>query len=293
MPVSGALDSLRTYFGRTAGLRLEAGAACQAESRLSAFLQAPEIARLSHLLDRLDPDGTGPLAQELLEALSCRETWFFRDRLPFDAFSQQILPQLLKRHPPGRQLRIWSAGCSSGQETYSLALRLQCAASEIAGREIALIGTDISAAMIERAQRGAFSHTEIQCGLPVAMLLTCFEQLPEPESRPWKLKEKLRAAVEFKTHNLLADATSLGLFDVIFCRNVLNLMHPGAQRIVLANVAGQLADGGYLVLGKGEEPWSLSGSFVAVGKDTGIFERRTTPLAANVRAGHLRLVSSR
>ena len=288
-----ALDDLRSYLGRTAGMRLAAGEACYAENRLAALLRAPEGKALPRLLAQLDPDGSGPLARELIEALTCRETWFFRDRAPFDDFSRRQIPALAQRRAAGKSLRVWSAGCASGQETYSLAMRLQELRSQFSGWRVDIVGTDISSVIIERAKRGAFSDSEIQRGLPVRALLNHVEQLPARDARPWRMRASLRAAVDFRVHNLLDDCARLGLFDVIFCRNVLSHMHMGAQRTVLANLAGQLAEGGHLVLGAAETPWSLTAVFAPAGPAPGVFERRAYPLSQSPRkASHLRLVAS-
>ena len=291
--VSGALDDLRSYFGRTAGLRLEAGQACYAENRLSSLMQASEAANFSKLLGHLDPEGTGPLARELLEALTCRETWFFRDRAPFDIFAENLLPRLLQLRAPEQTLRIWSAGCSSGQEACSLAMQVDAALAAEPPRNVEIIGTDISTSMIDRAQQTTFSDTEIQQGLPVSALLKYFGQLPLPASRPWQLRRPIARRMQFKTHNLLADASDLGRFDIIFCRNVLSQMHVGAQRIVMSHLTAQLADGGFLVLGQEEEPWCVAGSFVRKFSNAAIFERRSRAQGTGPATRHLRLVSNR
>ena len=287
-----AIDELRSYLGRTAGMRLAPGDACQAESRLAALLRAPETRGLPRLLAQLDPDGSGPLARELIEALTCRETWFFRDRSPFIDFVRRQSATAGRRRATGKPLRVWSAGCASGQETYSLAICLRELAPLLGAVPVELLGTDISQAMVERARQGGFSDTEIQRGLPVQALLAHVDHLPESAGRPWRMRDYLRGAAAFQTQNLLGDCSGLGLFDVIFCRNVLTGLHLGAQRAVIANIAGQLADGGYLVLGQDEEPWSLSGSFAECGEGSGIFERRQFPLSRSARASHLRLVAS-
>lgn len=290
--VSPALDDLRSYLGRTAGLRLEPGQACYAENRLAALMRAPEASGLSRLLARLDPDGSGPLARELIDALTCRETWFFRDRAPFEDFALRMLGVLAKRRAAEKTLRIWSAGCASGQEIYSLAICLNALRPLFADWRVELLGTDICAAQVERARQGAYSHVEIQRGLPVRAMLQYVEQLPEPASHPWRMRDCLRRALRFQKHNLLGDCEGLGQFDVIFCRNVLSQLHLGAQRAVLANLAAQLTEGGYLVLGKDETPISLAGVFSAVSEGACVFERRAFALGKRSRPSHLKLVVS-
>ena len=290
--VNTALDDLRSYLGRTVGMRLEPGQACYAENRLAALMRAPEGASISRLLARLDPDGSGPLARELIEALTCRESWFFRDRTPFVDFAQRQAGILAARLAKMKTLRVWSAGCASGQEAYSLAICLRQLRALFLDWRVEIIGTDLSGSLIERARSGAFSHAEIQRGLPVRTLLAEVEQLPEPEGYPWRMRQHLREAVSFRAHNLLDDCQDLGMFDVIFCRNVLGSMHPAAQRTVIANITGQLAEGGFLVLGRTETPWSLAASFTACGEGQGIFERRQYPLSRAAKTSHLRLVVS-
>ena len=246
--MSAAQDELRNYFGRASGLQLRPAQACQAESRLASLLGRSEGESLAQFIAELDPAGDGPLAREIVDALTCRETWFFRDRTPFADFLHRQLPRMMERRAEARVLRIWSAGCASGQETYSLAMCLDWARRRVADWKVELIGSDLSALNMKA--------------------------------------ERIR-------QNLLRDCAGLGQFDIIFCRNVLSDMHIGAQRQVLANLAGQLAAGGFLVLGRDETPWSHEGEFTADGQGSGVFERRAYPLDSPRGRRHLRLIVNR
>ena len=291
--VSAAQDELRSYFGRASGLHLRPALACQAESRLASLLGRSDGESLAQFIAELDPAGDGPLAREIVDALTCRETWFFRDRAPFADFLHRQLPRMMERRLESRLLRIWSAGCASGQEAYSLAMCLDWARRRLGDWKIELVGTDLSASMIERARAGAFDHGEIQRGLPVQALLRFCEQAPAPAAYPWRMRRALRASLRFEAHNLLRDCAGLGRFDIIFCRNVLADMHIGAQRQVLANLAGQLADNGFLVLGRDETPWSHEAEFTAHTPGSGVFERRAYPLETAKGRRHLRLIVNR
>ncbi len=184
----------------------------------------------------------------MVEAMTTNETFFFRDRVPFDLFRDVVLPEALARNAARRKLRIWCAAASTGQEPYSLAMLLQEAAPRLAGWQVDLVATDISTEVLEKAKLGIYSQFEVQRGLPVQWLLKYFTQSGDQ----WQIAPSLRAMVEFRQFNLLQGFEALGTFDVIFCRNVLIYFDAPTKSEILARFGTSLAPGGALLLGAAE-----------------------------------------
>jgi chemotaxis protein methyltransferase CheR len=190
--------------------------------------------------------GDEALRARVTEALLNNETSFFRDLKTFETFSKGPLSALAKSRAASRKLRFWSAGCSTGQEAYTLAMMLrdQCARWE--GWTFDILATDVSASVVSRARAGRYSQFEIQRGLPVRTMLKWFEQHDED----WVIDPSIRGSVRFVQHNLLSPAR--GRFDVIFCRNVLMYFHAEGRAHIFDHLANALDQGGILVLGAGE-----------------------------------------
>ncbi len=172
--------------------------------------------------------------------MTTNETSFFRDRHPFEAMRQSILPELIRRRAQQKHLRIWSAACSTGQEAYSLAIMLADAFPMLASWRIEIVGTDISPTVLARAREAAFSTFEVQRGLPIQLLVKHFTQ----QGDRWSLKPELKKRVAFQPFNLLGDLAPLGSFDVIFCRNVLIYFDLPTKSRILEGMHRRLAADG-------------------------------------------------
>jgi chemotaxis protein methyltransferase CheR len=186
------------------------------------------------------------LAAAVVEALAIHDTSFFRERGVFEHFRDCVLPPLLLSRMRERQLRLWCAGASTGQESYSLAMLL--AESDLSGWRVELIATDLSEAAIAHGRNGVYSQAEVKRGLRPREIATHFI----PEGEGWRIAERVRRMVTFRAFNLLDDFGGLGEFDVIFCRNVLMYFDPRSKAAVLERLAAALAPGGCLVLGASE-----------------------------------------
>jgi chemotaxis protein methyltransferase CheR len=173
---------------------------------------------------------------QVIEALAPRETWFFRDRVPFDDFTARIVPALLASRPEGRRIRIWCAAASTGQEPYSVAICLAEMAGQLAGRQVDIDATGLSSTALEKAATGVYSGFEVQRGLPVRHLVKYFAH----EHDGWRISPDIRTMVEFRPFNLLDDFAALGRFDVVFCRNVLGSFDPAMRRDVLHRIGRQM-----------------------------------------------------
>jgi chemotaxis protein methyltransferase CheR len=250
-------EYLRKFLRQRSGLVLAADKEYLAESRLLPVARKAGLANVSELVQRLWTANAESLAAQVIEAMTTNETFFFRDKVPFEQFRDAIVPRLLATRTGRRRLRIWCAAASSGQEPYSLAMSLKEMAERLAGWRIEIVATDISNEVLEKARSGIYSHFEVQRGLPIALMLKYFTQIGDN----WQIALAIRAMVDFRPLNLLADFTHLGTFDVVFCRNVLLYFDQETKSRVLERVARSMERDGYLVLGAAETVVGLTHHF--------------------------------
>ena len=218
------------------------------ETALSSLLRERGIATLDELITILVMGKEPSLSQKVVEALLNNETYFFRDRAPFDLLQRHALPELAKLRHKTKRLRIWSAGCSTGQETYSLAMLFAEEPLKWEGWTIDILGTDVSMACVDRARLGAYSQFEVQRGLGINQMIKWFEESADG----WRAVEKLRKPLRFQVHNLLEPAPHPGDFDIVLCRNVLLYLNPEKKTLAFDRIAGSMASDGWLMLGAGE-----------------------------------------
>jgi chemotaxis protein methyltransferase CheR len=262
-------DYLRKLLRERSGLVLAAEKQYLAESRLVPVARRHGINSLGELIEQLRSKSPVALTTEVVEAMTTNETFFFRDKLPFDHFRETILPALLASRVRDKRIRIWCTAASTGQEPYSLAMTLKSMGAAIAGYRIEIVATDLSSEVLERAKAGIYSQFEVQRGLPVQLLVKFFEQRGEA----WQLAPELRSMVQFRPLNLLNDFSSLGNFDVVFCRNVLIYFDQDNKVAVLNRISRQMPDDGYLVLGAAETVIGLTDAFKPVADKRGLYMR--------------------
>jgi chemotaxis protein methyltransferase CheR len=243
-----SFDALRAYLRSASGLILDADKRYLVESRLTSIMRREAMAGLSDLVRALEHNKMPRLAQEVVQAMTIIETYFFRVKLPFDYFRDSILPELIKARAAQKQIRIWCAASSTGQELYSLAMIVDEAASRLAGWRVEIFGTDLSEAALARAKDALYSQFEVQRGLTIQQLLRYFTQVGDM----WQLKESVRARVQYRHMNLLDEYSFLGNFDIIFCRNVLIYFDTARKSDVLNRMTRILAPDGFLILGAAE-----------------------------------------
>jgi len=218
------------------------------ETALSALLREREIGTLDELITILVMGKEPSLSQLVVEAMLNNETYFFRDRAPFDLLQRHALQELALRRSKSKRLRIWSAGCSTGQEAYSLAMLFAEEPEKWRGWTIDILGTDVSTSCIDRARNGIYSQFEVQRGLGINQTIKWFEECADG----WRAVEELRRPVRFQVHNLLEQAPHPGDFDVILCRNVLLYLSPEKKALSFERLTGAMAEDGWLMLGAGE-----------------------------------------
>jgi len=218
------------------------------ETALSTILRERGIATLDELITILVMGKEPSLSQSVVEALLNNETYFFRDRSPFDLLQRVALPELQQRRQNIKRLKIWSAGCSTGQETYSLAMLFVEEPEKWQGWTIDILGTDVSTSCIDRARRGIYSQFEVQRGLGIQQTIKWFEECPDG----WRAVEDIRKPIRFQEHNLLEPAPHPGGFDIVLCRNVLLYLSPDKKTLAFDRIASAMAEDGWLMLGAGE-----------------------------------------
>ena len=218
------------------------------ETALSSLLRERGITTLDELITILVMGKEPSLSQRVVEALLNNETYFFRDRLPFDQMSQTALPALAERRRDSKRIRIWSAGCSSGQELYSLAMLFAEDPMRWHGGSIDLMGSDVSETAVNRARAGLYTQFEAQRGLGVTQMIRWFSE----NEQGWRVAEALRRNVRFQVHNILEAPPHPGQFDIILCRNVLLYLSGDRKRAAFDRLASALVPDGWLMLGAGE-----------------------------------------
>ena len=218
------------------------------ETALSALLRERGIATLDELITILVMGKEPSLSQKVVEALLNNETYFFRDRSPFDVLQRHALADLAQRRSKSKRLRIWSAGCSTGQEVYSLSMLFVEEAEKWCGWTIDILGTDVSTSCIDRARSGTYSQFEVQRGLGINQMIKWFEETPDG----WRAVEPLRKPTRFQVHNLLEPVPHPGEFDIVLCRNVLLYLSPEKKALAFERIAGAMVEDGWLMLGAGE-----------------------------------------
>jgi chemotaxis protein methyltransferase CheR len=260
------------------GLNLSADTRELLEVRLQPLFREgafPSSAALVHALQRPEAEA---LRARLAEAVTVQESYFFRDKTPFRYFADVMLPRLMRAREDSRRIKVWCAAAATGQEPYSLAMLLAARQRELANWTVEILATDFARDALRKARAGVYSQFEVQRGLPVALLVKHFSKT----GKAWELNPEIRGRVKFRPHNLIEDV-KLGVFDVIFCRNVLIYFDEETKRQVLARLASQLARDGYLVLGASETTRGASNAFMAAGEDQhGIF--RLDPAATKTVA---------
>jgi chemotaxis protein methyltransferase CheR len=265
--MSHEFEFFRKFLKERSGLVLTPDKQYLLESRLMPVARRAGLGTLGELMNKLSKPGADRVAIEVTEAMTTNESFFFRDKTPFDLFQQTMLPALMQARATQRRLRIWCAAASTGQEPYSLAMTLSELGPKVAGWRFEILGTDLSTDVLEKARAGTYTQFEVQRGLPVQLLLKYFEQTGDT----WRIAPALRSAVQYRPLNLLDGFTALGQFDIIFCRNVLIYFDNETKANVLGRMAKQLAPDGFLVLGAAETVVGLTDAFRPVPEKRGLY----------------------
>ena len=248
------------------GLILAADKQYLVESRLMPVARKAGLANITNLCAKMNMGGEA-LLESVVEAMTTNETFFFRDKMPFDHLTQTMLPAMIKARAARRSLRIWCAAASTGQEPYSIAMCIKEMGAQLAGWRIDIVATDLSQEVLEKSKAGIFSQFEVQRGLPIQLLIKYFKQIGET----WQISQEIRGMVQQKQLNLLQDFSSLGRFDIIFCRNVLIYFDQETKVNIFSRLGNMVESDGYLVLGAAETVVGLTDVFKPVSDKRGLY----------------------
>lgn len=249
-------EYLRKLLKDHSGLDLSADKQYLIESRLLPLSRKCGVPGIGELVQKMKA-GSSPLIALVVEAMTTNETFFFRDKVPFEHFRDTIMPEMLKTRANRKSIRIWCAAGSTGQEPYSLAMSLKEMGAVLAGWRVEIIATDLSTEVLEKSKSGVYSQFEVQRGLPIQLLVKYFKQNGEL----WQISPELRAMVQHRQLNLLHDFSQLGAFDVIFCRNVLIYFDQDTKINIFGRLAKAMEGDGFLVLGAAETVVGLTDVF--------------------------------
>ncbi|HKS17819.1 MAG TPA: protein-glutamate O-methyltransferase CheR [Bradyrhizobium sp.] len=271
-------EYLRKLLKDQSGLDLSSDKQYLIESRLLPLSRKCGLSGISELVQKMKAGSASTIAQAV-EAMTTNETFFFRDKIPFDHFRDTIMPEILRARASRKSVRIWCAAGSTGQEPYSLAMCLKEIGPQLAGWRIEIVATDLSQEVLEKSKAGIYSQFEVQRGLPIQMLVKYFTQKGEL----WQLNADIRAMVQHRQLNLLHDFSQLGAFDVVFCRNVLIYFDQDTKVNVFNRLARTTEPDGFLVLGAAETVVGLTEAFKPVAERRGLY-RPNDPRAAKAPA---------
>lgn len=266
----------RDFLQKSCGIALASDRDYLIDSRMRAVLRDHQLESLHQLVCQLQKSPKSTLAQTVIEAMTTHETLWFRDRYPFEALKNEILPVLsgtdrIGGIPLNQPLRIWSAACSSGQEPYSISMSVEESRGENASvRDARIVATDISSQILAQAESATYEAMALRRGLNDAQISNFFNLVGETQ---WQVKPTIKQRVQFRTCNLQEDFSHLGRFDIIFCRNVLIYFSAELQRDILRRIANALLPGGYFFMGGSESTVGLDDFFKVERCGTGVVYR--------------------
>jgi chemotaxis protein methyltransferase CheR len=284
-------EFLRKLLKERSGLDLSADKQYLVESRLVPLARRAGLSGISDLVLKMK-SGAEPLIVAVVEAMTTNETFFFRDKIPFDHLRDTVVPALLRSRATRKTIRIWSAACSTGQEPYSIAMCLKEMAQLLTGWRIEIVATDLSQEVLEKARAGIYSQFEVQRGLPIQLLVKYFTQMGEL----WQLVPEIRSMVQHRHLNLLQDFSQLGKFDLIFIRNVLIYFDQETKASMFERLLKVLEPDGMLMLGAAESVVGVTDAFKPCPSRRGLYQpnpQRGAQSAFGAMSHVMKLVAAR
>ncbi len=239
------------------GIVLDQSKAYLLESRLTPVAEDLGCLSFRDLYNKSLADRGGATTNKIIDAISTNETSFFRDQKPFEMLKFKVIPAFFDRG--GKNLNIWSAACSTGQEVYTIAVTLhELLGAAVNQYQIKILGTDISDSAIVQSSRGVYTKFEIGRGFPPAMLQKYFNQA----GTSWKIRDELRSMALFRKINLMENFNTVGKFDIIFCRNVAIYFSMDNRKKLFDRLASQLNPYGVLIIGSTESLFGVTDRFI-------------------------------
>ncbi len=273
-------DFLRKFLKERSGLDLSADKQYLVESRLMPLARKASLSGIEELVQKIK-NGSSAVASDVVEAMTTNETFFFRDKLPFDHLRDVVLPEMIQARAARKSLRIWCAAASTGQEPYSIAMTIKEMSAQLAGWRIEIIGTDISQQVLEKSKSGIYTQFEVQRGLPIQLLVKYFKQIGEM----WQINPDIRSMIQYRPLNLLLDFSSLGKFDIIFCRNVLIYFDQDMKTQIFGRLAKCMEPDGFLALGAAETVVGLTDAFKPHADKRGLYRPNMLRAAPSIVPG--------
>ena len=262
------------------GQQLTASRRWRVASALQGVFRERGIDNVDQLVCLLSENGEDELSRQVVEALLNNETYFYRDRPMFEQLGEVVATRIAPARAASRRLRIWSAGCSTGQEALTVAMLFADDPERWAGWTIDIVGTDVSQRAVGAARSGCYTQFEVQRGLGVAQMLSWFDEKPNG----WCVKPTLASTVRFEQHNLLDPWPGDTRFDLVLCRNVLLYFDPATRARAFARLGAAMAPDAWLMLGAGETTVGQTEQFGPAQGFQGLYRPFEAP-AARVATG--------
>ncbi len=237
------------------------------ESRLAPLARKEGLPSIDDLIQVVRSRRDERLITQVVDVMTTNETFFYRDKTPFDHLKEAILP-ILGQARRGSRIRIWCAACSTGQEPYSIAMMLDQMPQLTGGVPVEIVATDISDRCLDRARQGLFTQFEVQRGLPIQTLMQYFTQ----QDDHWRISERMRQMVSYRKLNLMDPAYNLGKFDIVFCRNVLIYFDGPTKAEVFERISQTMNPGGFLLLGAAESVIGITQAFESAQDRRGLYK---------------------
>lgn len=253
-------EYIRKMLREHSAIVLDDGKEYLAEARLGPLVRQEGVSTVSELVIRLQKTPFGRLHSQVVEALATNETSFFRDSTPYESLKTEVIPQLIKLRENERQINIWCAASSSGQEPYSVAMLLKEHFLVLKSWNVHIFATDLSREMVERTAEGRYSQLEINRGLPAPLLVKYFQK----DGTGWRIKDEIRSMVDPQELNLVNSWGSLPRMDIVLLRNVLIYFDIETRLMIFNKLRSVLKPDGFLLLGGGETTMNLDDGFQRV-----------------------------
>ena len=261
-------ELLQKMLKEISGLHLTDNKMYLVEARLQVVAKNYSFNSLNQLIDGLKGPLFRKLCIDIAEATATPETFFFRDKKPFDQFKSFVVPQMIERHKNTKSFTIWCSACSSGQEPYSIAMIIdELQKTILQGWKVKIIASDFSEKILKKANAGVYSQFEVQRGLPIQYLMKHFKQ----DKDGWHIKDELKRLIDFRNFNLLQSPVHLGKIDIVFCRNVLFYFTAEDKSKILDDIADILNPGGMMFLGAAESTIGVCDAFTGLKDERGIY----------------------
>lgn len=272
MVLNETLNFFFSLLRKESGLTLDESKGYLIETRLEPVASKEGFSSIDDLGRYIRKNPLSGIRQKVVDAMMTTETSFFRDVTPFEVVKNALLPNLIKANNKTRRIRIWSAGCSTGQEPYSIAMILHEMTPALRLWDVKILATDIAEGTLERAKAGIYSQYEVRRGLPATYLTRFLFQC----GNKWEIRPEVKRFVKFQKLNLLSGFSGIGDFDIIFCRNVLIYFDVNTKAKIMEQFTRVLSPDGVLLLGGTETPLGITDRFVRVESVKGVYYKKNT-----------------